>query len=214
MLLLNKKYTKQSFIFLFILFSFQLLNSCIFVKMKEKTEEHISVDVIQKPEIPMNDEILRSAKGDMISLIPKNWFFVDLAEDTPKDVFAIAVNPSYTLSFIFSGYPTNELYDGIYKEQKLIGLANASFDRKQKKAGGSLIKANKIYNFNSGNLEFVVFRYRTKTQPMNSVNAIFKSSIGNIYEISLVPMNLSGISLPTEDEMNRIFNSILSTVKY
>jgi hypothetical protein len=96
----------------------------------------------------------------------------------------------------------------------LIGLANSSFDKKQKRSGGSLIKTNKISTISSGNLEFVVYTYRTKSQPLLSQNAILKSSAGMIYEISLVPMNLSGYSLPSEADIDKIFMSVLSTVRY
>ena len=188
--------------------------SCIFVKVKEKPVEEVSVDVIQKPEIEMNEDALRSTKGDMICLIPKNWFFVDLEENTPRDVFAIAVNPKYTLSVVFSSYPSNEVVDEIFKAQNLIGLANYSFDKRQKKAMGALIKEKRITTLQSGNLNFVVYNYRTKTQPILSHNAIFKSSTGLIYEISLVPMNISGYSLPSENDIETIFKSILATVRY
>jgi hypothetical protein len=191
-----------------------VVSSCIFVKVKDTQIEEVHVDLIQKPQIEMNEDALRSAKGDMISLIPKNWFFIDLGEDTPRDVYAIAVNPQYTLSLVFSGYPANEMLNEMYAQQKLIGLANSSFDKKQKRSGGSLIKTNKISTISSGNLEFVVYTYRTKSQPLLSQNAILKSSAGMIYEISLVPMNLSGYSLPSEADIDKIFMSVLSTVRY
>ncbi|OGU61058.1 MAG: hypothetical protein A2X64_10475 [Ignavibacteria bacterium GWF2_33_9] len=189
-------------------------SSCIFVKVKEKPVEEVFVDVIQKPEIEMNEDALRSTKGDMISLIPKNWFFVDLGENTPRDIFAIAVNPQYTLSVVFSTYPSNEVIDEIFKAQNLIGLSNYSFDKKQKKAMGGLIKEKRISTIKSGNLNFVVYNYRTKTQPIYSQTAVFKSSNGAIYEISLVPMNISGYSLPPEKDIETIFKSILATVRY
>lgn len=197
-----------------LLFFVVIASSCIFVKVKETPIEEVHIDLIQKPQVEMNEDALRSAKGDMISLIPKNWFFIDLAEDTPRDVFAIAVNPQYTLSVVFSAYQTNELLSEIYSQQKLIGIANTSFDRKQKRAGGSLIKTNKISTITSGTLEFVVYSFRTKSQPLFSQNAIFKSSAGMIYEISIIPMNLSGYSLPTEEEIDKIFMSVLATVRY
>lgn len=212
--LIKKIYRKFHFYFLPILLLSVTLNSCIFIKVKEKQEEETHVSLIQKPQIEMNEDALRSTKGDMISLIPKNWFFIDLGTDTPRDVFAIAVNPEYTLSLVFSSYPSNEVLDDVFAQQKLIGLANSSFDKKQKKALGSLLKAKQISDISSGALEFVVYKYRTKTQPLYSSNAVFKSSLNIIYEVSLVPMNLSGYSLPSETDIDKIFNSVLATIKY
>lgn len=209
-------YIRNRFLSYFLLIVIITLTtvSCIFVKVKDQQLEEVHVDLIQKPQIEMNEDALRSTKGDMISLIPKGWFFIDLGEETPRDVFAIAVNPQYTLSLVFSGYPTNDVLNEIFSQQKLIGLANYSFDKKQKRALGSLIKLNKVSSITSGNLNFVVYSYRSKTQPLSSQNAIFKSSVGMIYEIGIVPMNLSGYTLPSETEMDKIFMSVLSTVRY
>jgi hypothetical protein len=204
-------FLRKALLMLFIVF---MTSSCIFVKVKEAQIEEVHIDLIQKPQIEMNEDALRSGKGDMITLIPKNWFFIDLAEDTPRDVFAIAVNPQYTLSIVFSGYQTNDVLNEIYSQQKLIGIANSSFDKKQKRAGGSLIKQNKISTITSANLVYVVYNYRTKSQPLFSQNAVFKSSTGMIYEICMIPMNLSGYSVPAEADMEKIFLSVLATVRY
>jgi hypothetical protein len=105
------------------------------------------------------------------------------------------------------------LYE-IYNKQNLIGLANASFEKRQRKASGSLMQIGKMSSFKAGNLEYVVYKFRNKTQSLPSLNAIFKSSIGQVYEISLIPMNIIGLSLPNETEMNTIFFSVLATVRY
>lgn len=212
--MLKRIFNKKQLIFILIISSAFYFNSCIFVKPKTQVEEEVTIEMLQKPQIEMSDDALRSPRGDMICLIPKGWFFTDLSDDTPKDVFAIAVNPEYTLSIVFSSYQSNEMLEDIYKQQHMIGLANASFDRKQKRTGGSLIKFDKIYTINSNNLEFAIYHYRTRTQPLNAFTAIFKSSMNIIYEVTIIPMNLSGITLPTEDEMNKIFNSIISTIRY
>ncbi len=206
---------KKSFLFFSILFLISIMNSCIIVKKKVVEEEKIvNVDLIQKPEILMNEEVVRSAKGDMISMIPRGWFFVDLGADTPPDVFLVATNPEYSLTLVFSSIPQNTITSDIYKAQKSIGLANYLFDKKQMKSAGSLIKNKTITNFKSGNLEFAVYKYRTKQQPMNAMNAVFSSSADMIYEVSLIPMNLTGLTMPSEFEMEKIFTSVLSTIRY
>ncbi len=212
---LSKYYIKKLLIYVsFLLFSIVLTN-CIFVKKHtEELDEYISVDLIQKPKIIMGDEILRSEKGDMISLLPKDWFFIDLGPDTPNDVFAIAVNPDYSLALVFSCIKPNPMIDDIYKEQKLIGLANFFFDKKQKKALGGLVKSRTISTFTSSHMQFVMYKYRTKSQPIFSYNAVFRSTIDNVYEISMIPLNLSGITMPSDFEMETIFTSVLATVRY
>lgn len=198
----------------FLLISLVLTN-CIFVKQHtEEVDEYISVDLIQKPKIIMGEDVLRSEKGDMISLLPKDWFFIDLGVDTPNDVYAIAVNPDYSLSLIFTCFKPNPMIDEIYKEQKLVGLANYIFDKKQKKALGGLIKNHTISTFTSSHMEFVMYKYRTKSQPIFSYNAVFRSTTDNVYEISMIPLNLSGITMPSDFEMETIFTSVLATVRY
>lgn len=191
-----------------------LVQGCFIVKSPSKQKEEAQIQYIPSPQIEMSDEPLRSENGDMISFVPKNWFFVDLGENTPTDIIAIAVNQDYTLSLVLSSYQSNEMLDEIYNQQHLIGLANASFEKRQRKASGSLMQIGKMSSFKAGNLEYVVYKFRNKTQSLPSLNAIFKSSIGQVYEISLIPMNIIGLSLPNETEMNTIFFSVLATVRY
>jgi len=211
----SKYYIEKLLIYVSFLLPSLVLTNCIFVKKHtEELDEYISVDLIQKPKIIMGDEILRSEKGDMISLLPKDWFFIDLGPDTPNDVFAIAVNPDYSLALVFSCIKPNPMIDDIYKEQKLIGLANFFFDKKQKKALGGLVKSHTISTFTSSHMQFVMYKYRTKSQPIFSYNAVFRSTIDNVYEISMIPLNLSGITMPSDFEMETIFTSVLATVRY
>jgi len=211
----SKYYIEKLLIYVSFLLLSLVLTNCIFVKKHtEELDEYISVDLIQKPKIIMGDEILRSEKGDMISLLPKDWFFIDLGPDTPNDVFAIAVNPDYSLALVFSCIKPNPMIDDIYKEQKLIGLANFFFDKKQKKALGGLVKSHTISTFTSSHMQFVMYKYRTKSQPIFSYNAVFRSTIDNVYEISMIPLNLSGITMPSDFEMETIFTSVLATVRY
>lgn len=214
-MILNVNYIKRIPIFSsFVLLSF-ILTNCIFVKKHtEEIDEYISVDLTLKPKIIMGDEILRSEKGDMISLLPKDWFFIDLGPDTPPNIFAVAVNPDYSLSLVFSCIKSNPIIDDVFKEQKLIGIANLLFDRKQKKSLGGLIKNHIISTFTSSHMEFVMYKYRTKTQPIFSYNAVFRSSTDDVYEISMIPLNLSGITMPSDFEMETIFTSVLATVRY
>lgn len=214
-MLLKVYYIKRLVLFSSLLLLSLILTNCIFVKKHtEEVDEYVSMDLILKPKIIMGEEVLRSEKGDMISLLPKDWFFIDLGPDTPSDVFAIAVNPDYSLSLVFSSITSNPLLDDVYKEQKLIGLANMFFDKKQKKALGGLIKSHTITSLTSSHMEFVMYKYRTKSQPIFSYNAVFRSTIDYIYEISLIPLNLSGITMPSDFEMETIFTSVLATVRY
>ncbi len=214
-MILYINYIKRVLIFSsFVLLSLVLTN-CIFVKKHtEEVDEYISVDLIPKPKIIMGEEILRSEKGDMISLLPKDWFFIDLGPDTPSDVYAVAVNPDYSLSLVFSCVKNNPIIDDVFKEQKLIGIANLLFDKKQKKSLGGLIKNHTISTFTSSHMEFVMYKYRTKSQPIFSYNAVFRSTTDNVYEISMIPLNLSGITMPSDFEMETIFTSVLATVRY
>ena len=208
-----KRFAISYFSFLLIL-SLVFIQGCFIVKMPSKEKDEVQIQYIPSTQIEMSEEPISSENGDMISFIPKNWFFVDLEENTPSDIMAIAVNPDYTLSLVISRYASNEILDEIYNHQHLIGLANASFEKRERKASGSLMQIGKFSTFKTGNLEFVVYKYRNKNQSLPSLNAIFKSSIGQIYEISLIPMNIIGLSLPSEAEMNTIFFSVLATVRY
>ena len=206
------KIVKSSILILFLL---QLLSGCIIIKHdSDSNVEYQPLVLSPKPEIPMSDILVRSDRGDMIAFLPKDWFFIDLEDKASSEIFAVAVNPDYTLSLVFSLKKANARNDQIIEQEGLLGLARICFEKRQKKTAAAVKAVGKPYKIKFGNLEFVVYEFSSTGGAIRSKAAVFISSIGQSYEVAIVPMDFRGRPIPDKDEINKIFNSVLATVQY
>ena len=191
------------------------LQSCIVVKndtIEEESEQIVNLS--PKPTVSMSDEIVRSKEGDMIAFLPQDWFFVNVEDKASANIFAVAVNPDYTLAAVFSKIPATQDFKEIVRREGVLGLSRLFFDRRSSKTAGTAKQIGSATTINMGPLEFGKYIYSTAGGANKCRAAVFESSIGNYYEFALVPMDFRSKPLPTQDEVEKIFTSIISTIQY
>ncbi len=206
--------SKMKYILPLALLSVFIISSCIVVKKDNESSDYQTISLSPKPEIQMSESTVRSNNGDMIAFLPEGWFFVDIEEQVSSDIFAVAVNPEYTLSLIFISRKKSQTYTEIVENEGLFGLSRVALEMHRKKAGGSVNSIGKPQMIKMGNIEFVEFEFSTTGGGLATKAAVFISSIGNYYEIALSPMTFRGKPLPTNREMDMIFRSVLATVQF
>ena len=207
----------QSISLLFILLNF---TSCLIVKeadeiiRKEKESTTAKYEIVPRATVKMSDKIVRSMRGDMIASLPEGWFFIEPSGGVSSEIFAIATNPDYTVSAVFSHLrKTNEMSETVKKEG-LIGLARIVFNKRNAKSSSGI---NLVDNYQILNFTRQQFGFFTFTNPQNNTfgsSTVFVSGINEFYEFSLVTMNFTNNEQPTRIEFDKIFNSILATLKY
>lgn len=191
------------------------LHGCLFTATERKAE---SIIVSVKPEIPMSDEYVRSRPGDMLAFLPQGWFLVDVEGKASSDVIAVAVNPDYTLSMVVQNIRKNDLIDQVVQKEGLLGLTRLAFEKRQRKTSNSVRLLNKFTPTTIGSRSFGVYEFTgavqdTTTAILHSRSAVFTSSLGNYYEVSLTPTTISGKSVPPDDECARVFRSIIASLQ-
>ena len=211
------KYKLKFFLILLIISWLFIANSCIIVKEKDeiivKKSEPITAKA-PKPEVKMSNKTIRTPEGDMLALLPENWFFVEANESLSSEIFAVAVNPEYTLSAIFSKIKKNEENENIVKKEGLLGLARFCFSKQSQKTANNL---NLIEKYEVNDLEyqkFCTFSYVREKDNAFGKSAVFISSINNYYEFSLVTLNISNNLNYDKNEFDKIYRSFLATLKY
>jgi len=196
---------------------FILFSGCIVVKEKDEIiKKEIEYEYIpaKKSKIKMSDKIVRTELGDMIASIPEGWFFIEPEGTISSEVFAIAVNPDFTLSAVFSRIKkTNEIIDIVDKEG-IIGLARVSFTKHTTKNFNATIIVDNYHIYDSNSQDFAVYSYTKLKRNTFGKSAAFISSINEYYEFSLVTMNFTSNDPPTLTQFDDIFYSILTTLKY
>jgi len=191
-------------------------NSCIFVKYDndEKIEIEPEIDLSPKPLVELSNYMVRSHSGDMIAFLPKDWFLVNTENQISSEVFAVAVNKEYNLSAVFTNHKNTEEFEAKFNQEGLFGLAWYALTKKEKKSAGLVKQVGKYQSLLMGTRRFVKYEYSTTTGTIISKSAVFKSTLNEYYEFTLVPLSVDGNSIPKQQEINDIFQSILSGIKY
>jgi hypothetical protein len=65
-----------------------------------------------------------------------------------------------------------------------------------------------------GGLSFGRYQFTTQNKTLASQAAVFITESGQPCEFDLIPMNITGKPIPDKLEIDRIFSSILATIKY
>lgn len=191
-----------------------VLPSCLFVKAPEQKTDVQNVALSPQPEIEMGDELVRTRAGDMIALMPKGWVFLDAKGEASADIVAIAVNPDYTLSMVVSSIPAAESSREQVQSEGLLGLARVAYQKHLRKSAGTAKLVGTYRIAELGPRRFGLYDFSTTGGSHKIRAAVCTSSLGNHYEVSLVPLSVSGKDVPDVNEQDRIFRSIIATVQY
>lgn len=192
-----------------------LFYSCIIVKEKQVDEEfNTEFSILPKPEIPLSDTYILSPMGDMIAFLPKGWFIINSENKTPANVFSIAVDSEYSLCAVFSRLPTQSDVSEILKKEGLLGIATLSLEQRMKKSLGNVQLIGNYQPIKNGKQKFYVFKFQDKTNNNYGKTAVFVSSLNQCYEFSLLPLNFKTKKSYTEDEFDKFFFAILTTIQF
>lgn len=182
---------------------------CLFVQEEEFAP---SVALSPKTELELSDIIVTSVEGDFIALLPKKWSFIEKTSLQSPDIFAIAINPEFNSSLVFSKIPYSEkkelaLLDN--KELIRIGLA-----KHIAKSNGKVKQIGKGHELILGPKKFGYFEFIGSHQTHKTRSIVCLSSLGNIYEISLVPVTVTGKTAPTDEVSDPLFRSFITAIQY
>lgn len=192
-----------------------ILYSCIIVKEKRIDEEfNTEFSILPKPEIPLSDIHILSPMGDMLAFLPQNWFVIDPENKAPSNVFSIAVDPEYSLCAVFSRLLTQNEISEILKKEGLLGVATLSLEQRMKKSLGNIQLVGNYQPIKNGKQKFYVFKFQDKSNNSFGKTAVFVSSLNQCYEFSLLPLNFKTNKTYTEEEFDKFFFAILTTIQF
>lgn len=199
--------------------SLALLSGCIAVREQGSSSsaqepDTRSVELSEKPAVPMSDELVRSDAGDMIALLPKGWFLVEPPANAPAGLIAVAVNPDYTLSLAFSSVRIEGLTDEEFEREGVLALVRRSVKRRQDRTGGAFRLTGTYDVMSMGTRRYGIYRGTTDNGLTNTSVAVFRSSLGAVYEVTLTPLLFLGRQLEQQQAVESIFTSVLATVDY
>lgn len=193
-----------------------VLSGCIIVKGLDGEQQAQASVVAPKPVLPMSDELIRSESGDMIAFLPEAWFFMDVNDKVSSSVFAVAVNPEYTASLVFSELRKDDAIEEAFQKEGLIGVARASFQKRERKTAGLVKNAGGFDIRTLGTKQFGIYEYSDAGagDVLPTRVAVFRSALGNFYECTLATLPFTGRKVPTTEDLEKIYQSVLATIDY
>lgn len=191
-----------------------MLPSCLFVKAPQQTEDVQHVALSPQPQIEMSDELVRTRAGDLIALLPHGWVFLDAKGEASADIVSIAVNPEYTLSMVVSSIPHGESTREMTEDEGMLGLARVAYQKHVRKSAGAVKLIGTYRTAELGPRRFGLYDFSMTAGGLRTRAAVCTSTLGNHYEIALVPLTVSGKDVPDNATQEATFRSILATVQY
>lgn len=171
-----------------------------------------AVALSPKTELELSDITVRSVNGDFLALLPKNWTFIEKTSLQLSDIFAIAINPEYNSSLVFSTIPVSEKKETLTLDNKeLIRIAIAKHIAK---SNGKVRQLAKGYELILGPKKFGYFEFIGSQQIHKTRSVVCLSNLGTIYEISLVPVSVTGKTAPSEEVSDKLFRSFITAIQY
>jgi hypothetical protein len=198
------------------------LSSCIAVKSAEQEAAVTKGEADQKPRIPslpskpsvqMSDDIVRSEVGDMVSTLPETWSLMNTKTTAPQQVFAVATNQDYTLGIVYSQLYKESNYDQTFQKEGIASIAKASLTRRERRAPYSK-RLGEVEEVMVGTKRFGIYKYTTDNGATLNRVAVFRSALGNYYECTLTEFPFTGRKIPTREDSDQIFASVLAAIDY
>ena len=114
----------------------------------------------------------------------------------------------------FSVIRKDEQLDDVFDKEGVTGLARISYLRRERKTAGTISRVGELATTTNGVKEFGEYVYTNDNGATSTRVAVFRSSLGNYYEFTVVQLPFTGRKLPPKEEMQRIYSSVLATIDY
>lgn len=165
------------------------------------------------PPITLSNEQIHSPSGDMSARLPYNWVMLDAQQIESPQVFAVACNPEYTLSVIFSEIPIDNTMKSRFSRDGVGGLIDLSFERRMRRSNGRATTIGDVEEFAIGKRRFSAYSYTTDTSKTMTRVAIFYTA-RNLYECAITELTFSDHPLPDIPTLTYIHQLILGGVDW
>ncbi len=196
-------------------------SGCVVVKAQQEKEttstgkkpEQRVTALSPKPTVPMSEEVVRSEIGDMVSLLPAKWFLLNTKATAPVSVFAVAVNPEYTVGLVYSSLRKEDGWDSTYIKFGIVGITKISLNKRERKSPATK-SVGQMEEVSVGTKRFGIYKYTTDNGSTVNRVAVFRSSLGNFYECTMTEFSFTGRKLPSREETEQIYTSVLALIDY
>jgi hypothetical protein len=157
--------------------------------------------------------IVHSPNGDMSARIPHEWILIDATQLEMPEVFAVACDPDYTMSLVFSETPVDDAARRGYRSSGVRGLAEAGFQRRRARSADPIQLVGQIEEFAIGRRLFSAYTYSSDSMHTITRAAVFITD-SHMYECAITHLTFSGKDLPDQPTIRDIHQLVLGTIEW
>src|ERR1041385_661907 len=129
-------------------------------------------------------EIIHSPAGDMTARLPHGWVTVEVEKLEDPKIFAVACDPNYTMSLVFSEVALDNSIRTGFDRGGMRGVLEASFLRRQKRSAGRAQGMTEVEEFTIGSRQFGSYIYTTDSMRTITRVAVFYTT-AHLYECAI-----------------------------
>jgi hypothetical protein len=139
---------------------------------------------------------VHSPSGDMSARLPEGWVTLEVERLDAPQLFAVACNPEYTASLLFSATGVDNAARKGFDRSGMTGLAEASFERRRKRSDGRAQLVAEYEEFAIGRRRFGAYTYSTDSMQTLTRVAVFYTA-SNLYECAITHLTFTDRELPS-----------------
>ncbi len=188
-----------------------LFAACAAPKETVPTEEEDFFAMI--PAVDLSDEVVYSPAGDMKARLPQDWVTLDDARFQDPEIFAVACDPHYTMTIVFSEVPLDDVLVNIFRSKGMVGLLQANFKERVERLGGVPPKLLKAEEFALGQRKFGAYTFTTDSSLTSTRVALFYTR-KHLYECTITQLPYTEGELPTNEKIKDVHQIVLGGIEW
>jgi hypothetical protein len=149
----------------------------------------------------------------MTAHLPSNWVTIDPEKMEDPQIFAVACDPDYTLSLVFSEVTLDNSSRAGLDRKGMRGLLDASFARRQKRTGMRAREVGDVEEFVIGLRKFGAYTYTTDSMHTVTRVALFYTNY-HLYECAITQLTFSEREPLPPKQVRDIHQLVLTTVEW
>lgn len=184
---------------------------CAAPKETVKTEEEDFFAMI--PAVELSEEVIYSPAGDMRARLPERWVTLDDSKFDDPDIYAVACDPHYTMTIVFSEIPLDQALGDMFRSKGMPGLLQQNFKERIDRISTEPPQLLAAEEFALGRRRFGAYTFTADSSVTFTRVALFYTR-KHLYECTITHLPYSEGELPSLETMTEIHQIVLGGIEW
>ena len=165
------------------------------------------------PAVDLSDDVVYSPDGDMRAALPEEWVALDATRFGNPDIFAVACDPGYSMTIVFSKIPLDQELGRAFNDNGMLGILKAHYDERVARLGAAPPLLVSAEEFAIGKRRFASYLF-TVDKGVTYTRVVLFYTKKNMYECSITQLPYTESDLPSQELMLDIHQIVLGGIEW